>query len=217
MQESGIDGGGLSRELMTLLQRQLLAPASGLFRATHKGELFPAYTDLTEELQQRYRFVGQVLGRLLLTGQLCEAPLAPFFLNVLLKNPSLLSDVRSRSEELYRSLLYLSHEASDAELAEYRMCVEYQNGVCAEYQNGASECQYGEEAVLKTYVFQENGENVVITHENVHLFVQYLAQFYLCDSILQPTMWIQTGMRDVLVTTDFSLFDAVALEVWGDA
>ena len=91
---------------------------------------------------------------------------------MLLKNPSLLSDVRSRSEELYRSLLYLSHEASDAELAEYRMCVEYQNGVCAEYQNGASECQYGEEAVLKTYVFQENGEDVVITHENVHLFVQ---------------------------------------------
>lgn len=30
-----------SRELMTLLQRQLLAPASGLFRATDKGELFP--------------------------------------------------------------------------------------------------------------------------------------------------------------------------------
>ena len=149
MQESGIDGGGLSRELMTLLQRQLLAPASGLFRATDKGELFPAYTDLTKD-----RFVGQVLGRLLLTGQLCEAPLAPFFLNVLLKNPSLLSDVRSRSEELYRSLLYLSHEASDAELAEYRMCVEYQNGVCAEYQNGTSECQYGEVAVLKTYVFQ---------------------------------------------------------------
>ena len=209
MQESGIDGGGLSRELMTLLQRQLLAPASGLFRATDKGELFPAYTDLTEELQQRYRFVGQVLGRLMLTGQLCEAPLAPFFLNVLLKNPSLLSDVRSRSEELYRSLLYLSHEASDAELAEYRMCVEY--------QNGSSQSQYGEEAVLKTYVFQENGENVVITHENVHLFVQYLAQFYLCDSILQATLWIQTGMRDVLATTDFSLFDAVMLEAWSDA
>lgn len=201
MQESGIDGGGLSRELMTLLQRQLLAPASGLFRATDKGELFPAYTDLTEDLQRRYRFVGQVFGRLLLTGQLCEAPLAPFFLNVLLKNPSLLSDVRSRSEDLYRSLLYLSHEASDVELEEYRMCVQYQNG----------------EDAPKTFVFQENGENVPITHENVHLFVQYLAQFYLCDSILQATMWIQTGMRDVLTTTDFSLFEAVMLYGWSHA
>ena len=97
------------------------------------------------------------------------------------------------------------------------MCVEYQNGVCAEYQIGTSECQYGEVAVLKTYVFEENGESTINTTESVRLFVQSLAQVDLCDSILQATLWIQTGMRDVLVTTDFSLFDAVALEVWSDA
>lgn len=49
---------------------------------TENHEWYPAYVDLDEEKRKQYRFVGQVLGRLLLSGQLCEARLAPFFLNL---------------------------------------------------------------------------------------------------------------------------------------
>ena len=195
-QEQGIDGGGLSRELMTLLQRQLLSPTTGLFRATEKGELYPAYTDLSEALQRRYRFVGQVLGRLLLTEQLYEAPFAPFFLNLLLRSPWRLSDVRYRSEEMYRSLLYLRSRATDEELAEYTMSIQYRNG---------------DDDEMKTYLFQENGDKVSVRRDTVQLYTQYVAQFYLCDSILQATSCIQVGMRDVLSSIDFSLFDAVGV------
>lgn len=66
---------------MTLLLRALLSPEYGLFHETEYGELYPAYKDLDEELQKKYRFVGQVLGRMLLTGQLCEVRFASFFLN----------------------------------------------------------------------------------------------------------------------------------------
>lgn len=69
---------------MTLLQRELFSPQSGLFTETERGELFPAYVDLDEDLEKKYRFVGQVIGRLLLTEQLCEIHFAPFFLNLVI-------------------------------------------------------------------------------------------------------------------------------------
>lgn len=52
---------------MYLVQRELFAPQNDLFAVSQQGELYPAYTDLTEDLKRRYRFVGQVLGRLLAT------------------------------------------------------------------------------------------------------------------------------------------------------
>ncbi len=67
---------------MYFVQRELFAPENDLFAVTQQGELYPAYTDLTEDLKKHYRFVGQVIGRLLATHQLCIARLAPFFLNI---------------------------------------------------------------------------------------------------------------------------------------
>ena len=72
----------MSREHLTLLMRTLFSEESGLFIQTEYGELYPSFVDLDEDLEKKYRFVGQVLGRLLLTEQLCDARFAPFFLNL---------------------------------------------------------------------------------------------------------------------------------------
>lgn len=74
------------------------------------------------------------------------------------------------------------------------MSVDYQNGV-----NG----------VVRTYVFQEGGETTRVNRGNVDLYVQYMAQFYLQESIRQSAKWIERGIRDVLGQIDFSLFDGV--------
>ena len=53
---------------MTLLVRALFSVDSGLFMESEYGELFPCYVDLTEELQNQYRFVGQVIGRFIVAA-----------------------------------------------------------------------------------------------------------------------------------------------------
>ena len=199
---------------MYLVQRELFAPQNDLFAVSQQGELYPAYTDLTEDLKRRYRFVGQVLGRLLATQQLCIARLAPFFLNIvgmrrnnefkLLNKPYAFVDLRQRSEQLYQSLVYLRdslvmfdrliHSATTEELAEYTMSVEYTNGPSSESQR---------------VCFVVNGDTIRVTPDNVNLYIQYLTQFYLCDSILQPATYIRLGMLDLLGKADYSLFEAV--------
>ena len=84
--------------------------------------------------------------------------------------------------------------ASEEELGEYTMSVDYQNGV-----NGS----------VRTHVFQEGGEAIRVNRGNVDLYVQYTAQFYLQESIRQSSKWIEKGIRDVLGQIDFSLFDGV--------
>ena len=80
--EPGIDGGGLTRELMTLLMKEIFDSKSNLFTVTSQGEFYPCHVDLTADLRNRYRFVGEVLGRSLLCDHLCISKLAPFFLNI---------------------------------------------------------------------------------------------------------------------------------------
>lgn len=69
----------------------------------------------------------------------------------------------------------------------------------------------GSNGTLCTYAFQENGDQIPVTRGNVHLYVQYMVQFYLQDSIKQACAWIEMGLRDVLGRMDFSLFDGVPL------
>lgn len=130
-------------------------------------------------------------------------------------------DLRQRNEQLFNSLVYLrdqyvpftllhfSHpplqfimhiisRASNEELANFTFSLDYPNG---------------NEGEMKKVEFVENGENVVVTRENVDLYVHYVAQFYLCDSIVEASSFIRLGITDVLSTFDFSVFDAVGMNI----
>ena len=67
---------------MTLIMKEIFNPDNNLFTVTPQGEYYPSHVDLTADLQKQYRFVGEVLGRLLLCDHLCIAKLAPFFMNI---------------------------------------------------------------------------------------------------------------------------------------
>ena len=122
----------------------------------------------------------------------------------LLKKPHAFVDLRQRSIQLYQSLVYLrdsfvrfdrlTSSATTEELAEYTMSVEYTNGPSSE---------------IRRLCFVENGDTINVTSENVNLYIQYLTQFYLYDSILQAAIYIRLGMLDLLGKADFSLFEAV--------
>jgi hypothetical protein len=67
-EEKGIDLGGLFKDFLTDLTRQVFDPSYGIFAATAEGLLYPNPNSLTlfaEETSEIYRFVGQVLGKAL--------------------------------------------------------------------------------------------------------------------------------------------------------
>ena len=64
----------------------------------------------------------------------------------------------------------------------------------------------GQDTTIKTYVFQEY---TMVNRGNVELYIQYMTQFYLQDSIKQAASFVDIGMKDVLGKIDLSFFDGV--------
>lgn len=67
----------------------------------------------------------------------------------------------------------------------------------------------GNDPTIHTYSFQEDGEHIQVNRGNVELYVQFMAQFYLQESVKVAALCIQTGITDVLSRMNFSLFDGV--------
>ncbi|GAA6025858.1 hypothetical protein JCM10207_003234 [Rhodosporidiobolus poonsookiae] len=110
MEEAGIDGGGLQKELMTALWKEVFDTNRGLWLATTTAqELYPnphAYAKESTQLSW-YQFIGRILGKALYQGILVNVRFADFFLAKWLGRQSYLDDLASLDPELYRGLIKL--------------------------------------------------------------------------------------------------------------
>lgn len=83
LEESGIDGGGLFKELLTSLSKEAFDTDRGLWLANKQQELYPnphAYARESTQLSW-FQFVGRILGKALYEGILVDVRFAAFFLS----------------------------------------------------------------------------------------------------------------------------------------
>ncbi|BGP20322.1 hypothetical protein JCM10213_002049 [Rhodosporidiobolus nylandii] len=109
LEESGIDGGGLYKELLTSLTKEVFDSNRGLWLETAQQELYPnphAYAKGEAQLPW-YTFIGRILGAALYRGILVNVRFANFFLAKWLGRQSYLDDLASLDPELYRGLIKL--------------------------------------------------------------------------------------------------------------
>ncbi|GAA5906318.1 hypothetical protein JCM6882_002700 [Rhodosporidiobolus microsporus] len=118
MEESGIDGGGLFKELLTSLSKEVFDTNRGLWLATaQQQELYPnphAYAKDQNQLSW-YKFIGRILGKALYQGILVNVRFADFFLAKWLGRQSYLDDLASLDPELYRGLIKLKNYPGNVE------------------------------------------------------------------------------------------------------
>jgi ubiquitin-protein ligase E3 C len=110
IEEAGIDGGGVYKEFMYETLRLAFSPSLyRLFAETPDGSLYPSpAAHVVDELfEQRFEFIGALLGKALFDGVIVDIPLASFFLSKLLRKFNYPSDLRSLDPELYRNLMFL--------------------------------------------------------------------------------------------------------------
>ncbi|KAM0751833.1 HECT-domain-containing protein [Meredithblackwellia eburnea MCA 4105] len=117
IEETGIDGGGLFKELLTELSKEAFDTDRGLWLETAQHELYPnphAYARESAQLAW-YTFMGRILGKALYEGILIEARFSGFFLAKWLGRQSYLDDLADLDPELYNGLIFLKNYTGNVE------------------------------------------------------------------------------------------------------
>lgn len=108
--EEGLDYGGVAREWLHLLSREMLNPQYGLFqysRDDHYTLQINPDSAVNPEHLSYFHFVGRVLGIAVFHNHQLEGGFTTPFYKQLLNKPITLQDIEGVDPELHRSLTWM--------------------------------------------------------------------------------------------------------------
>ncbi|WVF69744.1 hypothetical protein IAT40_004523 [Kwoniella sp. CBS 6097] len=196
LEEAGIDGGGLFKEFLTSLSKDVFDTNRGLWLATDQNELYPnPHSYATEPHQLNwYRFIGQVLGKAIYEGILVDVSFANFFLAKWLGRQSYLDDLNSMDKELYKGLTILKSYPKPEELA---------------LNFAITEDDFGEK---RTIELVPGGAEIGVTAENRHEYIQLVCKYKLDKQIAAQSKAFFNGLSDLIDAKWLRMFDQQELQ-----
>ncbi|KAI0061554.1 HECT-domain-containing protein [Artomyces pyxidatus] len=196
--EAGIDGGGVFKEFLTELCKEVFDTDRGLWLANKNNEIYPnpgAYATEPHSLNW-YRFIGRILGKALYEGILVDVVFAGFFLARWLGKQSFLDDLRSLDPELYNGLLFLKHYPGDPEELSLNFTV--------------ADEEFG---VAKTIDLIPNGSNVTVTRTNKLEYITRVSHYRLNRQIKRQSAAFFEGLSDIIDPKWLRMFNQQELQI----
>ncbi|KAH9925375.1 HECT-domain-containing protein [Epithele typhae] len=197
-EEAGIDGGGVFKEFLTSLGREVFDSDRGLWLPNKKNELYPAPHSFATEPHSLawYRFIGRILGKALYEGILIDVAFAGFFLAKWLGKQSWLDDLVSLDPELYQGLLFLKHYKGNPEELSLNFTV--------------AEDEFG---VAKTIDLIPNGSNVAVSRENRLQYIYLIAHYRLTKQIKRQSDAFFEGLSEIIDPKWLRMFNQQELQI----
>jgi len=180
--EAGIDGGGVFKEFLTSLVKEVFHTDRGLWLENEQHELYPnSHSYATEGHNLRwYRFVGRMLGKALYEGILVDVTFAGFFLAKWLGRQSFLDDLRSLDEKLYNGLLHLKREPHPETLA---------------LDFTVTEEEFGATRVTNLV---PNGDKVTLNASNCSQYIYLVSHYHLSRKIKRQSEAFFEGLASMV-------------------
>ncbi|KAH9948904.1 HECT-domain-containing protein [Amylocystis lapponica] len=197
-EEAGIDGGGVFKEFLTSLCKEVFDTDRGLWLATKKNELYPnphSYATESHSLSW-YRFIGRILGKALYEGILVDVAFAGFFLAKWLGKQSFLDDLASLDPELYQGLIFLKHYTGNMEELSLNFTV--------------AEEEFG---VAKATDLIPNGSNIPVTRENRLQYIYLISHYRLSKQIKLQSDAFFDGLSDLIDPKWLRMFNQQELQI----
>ncbi|RMX67786.1 hypothetical protein DD238_000466 [Peronospora effusa] len=198
--EPGLDAGGLLREWVLLLCEQLFDDSYGLFQRTH-ADLSGYWINTNSREIHRdhfhcFQFVGRLLAKCLLEGQLMTVHLALPLLKHLLGVPISFSDLEYLDAEFHRHTFWLrdneGSEALDIDFTAQRRAAD------------------------GTVVIEElkpSGKDILVTDANKEEYLRLLLKHKMFGGVGEQLEALLQGLYDVLPRTLLVVFDYQELEL----
>ncbi|TIB11708.1 hypothetical protein E3P89_02181 [Wallemia ichthyophaga] len=196
--EAGVDGGGLFKEFLTSLAKEVFDTDRGLWLSNEKRLLYPNPHSYAKEPSQLdwYRFLGKIIGKALYSGILLDIGFAEFFLAKWNGRQSHLDDLASLDPQLYDGLLYLKNYPGDPQDLALTFA--------------ASEEEFG---VTRTMDLIPNGQNITVTRDNKIQYIHLVSHYRLNTQIEPQCNAFFQGLSSIIDNKWLRMFDQQELGV----
>ncbi|KAH8980602.1 HECT-domain-containing protein [Lactarius hatsudake] len=182
-EEMGIDGGGVFKEFLTDLSKEVFDSNRGLWLVNKTNELYPSHGSYATEPHSLnwYRFIGRILGKALYEGILVDVAFAGFFLAKWLGKQSFLDDLASLDPDLYQGLIFLKHYPGNPEDLSLNFTI--------------ADEEFG---VARTIDLKPNGSNIPVTRDNKLEYILRVSHYRLTKQIKQQSDAFFEGLSDMI-------------------
>ncbi|KAH9820843.1 hypothetical protein DFH28DRAFT_1121207 [Melampsora americana] len=196
--EEGVDAGGVTREWLTILVKQMLDPNYALFTgsaADSKTYQPNRASAINPDHLGFFTFCGRVIGKALYDGRVVDAYFTLAFYKHLLGTSVGLSDLESVDPDHHRSLKWMLDNDIDG-IFELTFSVEADD--------------FGSTRIVD---LKPDGRNLPVTNENKAEYVQLLVQNRLTLSIKDQIEAFKKGFDEIIPRDLVRIFSATELQL----
>lgn len=196
--EEGLDYGGLTREWLVLLAKDLLDQNFALFEfATEdKTTVVPCRSSyVNPEHLSYFKFVGRIVAKAIMDGNFIGLHLSKFIYKHILGKSCDLGDLESADPDFYRSLVWIRDNPVDESL-----------GLTFSFDDVA----FG---AHKTVDLVEGGSTVFVSDSNKAEYIRLATQHRLFNGIELQLSALKSGLFEILGPKALEMFDENELEL----
>ncbi|EDW36236.1 GL16786 [Drosophila persimilis] len=196
--EEGLDYGGVAREWLHLLSREMLNPQYGLFqysRDDHYTLQINPDSGVNPDHLSYFHFVGRTLGIAVFHGHCLDGGFTTPFYKQLLNKPITLGDIEGVDPELHRSLTWML-ESNISGIIESTFSVENNS--------------FG---ALVVHELKPGGAAIPVTEENKREYVKLYVNYRFMRGIEQQFLALQKGFCELIPNHLLRPFDERELEL----
>ncbi|XP_077234089.1 E3 ubiquitin-protein ligase UPL2-like isoform X2 [Tasmannia lanceolata] len=202
--EEGIDAGGLTREWYQLLSRVIFDKGALLFTTVGNESTFqpnPNSVYQTEHLSY-FKFIGRVVGKALFDGQLLDVHFTRSFYKHILGVKVTYHDIEAIDPGYYKNLKWmLENDISDVLDLTFSMDADEEKLILYE------------RAEVTDYELVPGGQNIRVTEENKHEYVDLVVEHRLTTAIRPQINAFMEGFNELIPRDLISIFNDKELEL----
>ncbi|KAG6644475.1 E3 ubiquitin-protein ligase UPL2-like isoform X1 [Carya illinoinensis] len=202
--EEGIDAGGLTREWYQLLSRVIFDKGALLFTTVGNDSTFqpnPNSVYQTEHLSY-FKFVGRVVGKALLDGQLLDVHFTRSFYKHILGVKVTYQDIEAIDPDYFKNLKWmLENDISDVLDLTFSIDADEEKLILYERTE------------VTDYELIPGGRNIKVTGENKHQYVDLVAKHRLTTAIRPQINAFLEGFNELICRELISIFNDKELEL----
>ena len=197
--EEAVDRGGVKREWLTILSKEMFNPNYMLFTLAKNGTTYTINSDsgkYNEEHLRHFEFIGRIIAKAIFDGMMLDCYFTRVIYKLISGTPISYHDMEDYDPVYYNSIKWLLEN----DFTETETFLTYSVN-----HDGLGQIQ--------TVDLIENGRNVEVTEKNKFDYVQRLCSFKLYESIKLQIEALLKGFYNIIPQNLISIFNHRELEL----